>query len=68
MQQPLNYADDCARLVGYLVDHVPWPSIDEKAMSSSCKDTAHAWKDEFQVDMSIDHLYNTEQMYESWDD
>ncbi|CAF4731189.1 unnamed protein product [Rotaria sp. Silwood1] len=29
MQEPLKYASDCIRLVGYVIDHAPWPSVDE---------------------------------------
>ena len=59
MQEPLKYASDCIRLVGYIIDHAPWPSEDENKMKDSCDDTINAWKKEFQSDMSTDHLYNT---------
>jgi hypothetical protein len=59
MQEPLKYASDCIRLVGYVTDHAPWPSEDENKMKDSCDDTVNAWKKEFQSDMSTDHLYNT---------
>jgi hypothetical protein len=59
MQEPLKYAMDCERLVGYLIDHAPWPSVDEKQMEKSCKDTQNAWKSEFESEMTTDHLYNT---------
>jgi hypothetical protein len=59
MQVPLKYATDCIRLVGYVIDHAPWPSVDRNQMKSSCDDTNNAWKQEFDNDMSTDHLYNT---------
>ncbi|CAF1416648.1 unnamed protein product [Rotaria sp. Silwood1] len=69
MQEPLKYASDCIRLVGYVIDHAPWPSVDEKKMKSSCNDTINAWKKEFEIDMSTDHLYNTvKDTYNYWDD
>jgi hypothetical protein len=69
MQEPLKYASDCNRLGGYVIDHVPWPSVDEKKMKNSCKDTINAWKEEFESDMSTDHLYNTTgDGYDSWSD
>jgi hypothetical protein len=69
MQEPLKYASDCIRLVGYLIDHTPWPSVDENEMKHSCDDTTKSWKKEFQSDMSTDHLYNTcGDGYDRWDD
>jgi hypothetical protein len=69
MQEPLKYASDCNRLVGYIIDHAPWPSVDEKKMKSSCDDTTKVWKDEFQNEMETDHLYNTTAgLYEYWSD
>ena len=59
MQEPLNYAADCRRLVGEVIDHSPWPSVDQEKMKDSCDDTLSSWKREFNVDMSIDHLYDT---------
>ena len=60
MQEPLKYAADCTQLVGYLIDHAPWPSVDEKKMKDSCDSTENVWKKEFQVEMSTDHLYNVD--------
>jgi hypothetical protein len=69
MQEPLKYASDCIRLVGYIIDHAPWPSEDENKMKDSCDGTINAWKKEFQSDMSTDHLYNTcGDGYDRWDD
>ncbi|CAF3671234.1 unnamed protein product [Rotaria sp. Silwood1] len=59
MQEPLKYASDCIRLVGYVIDHAPWPSVDENKMNSSCENTEEAWKKEFDSDMMTDHLHNT---------
>jgi hypothetical protein len=69
MQEPIKYASDCNRLVGHIIDHAPWPSVDEKQMKSSCDDTTKAWKNEFQSEMGTDHLYNTAvDRYEDWSD
>ncbi|CAF3828918.1 unnamed protein product [Rotaria sp. Silwood1] len=59
MQEPLKYASDCIPLVGYVIDHAPWPLVDENKMNSSCENTEEAWKKEFDSDMMTDHLYNT---------
>ncbi|UJR10791.1 hypothetical protein I4U23_014978 [Adineta vaga] len=59
MQEPLKYVSDCLRLVGYVIDHAPWPSVDANKMKTSCDDTTKAWKKEFDSDMYTDHLYNT---------
>ena len=59
MQEPLNYAADCLRLMGQVIDHAPWPAVDEEKMKGSCHDTLRSWKREFDVDMATDHLYNT---------
>ena len=69
MQEPLKYAVDCDRLVGYLIDHAPWPSVDEKQMKESCNHTEKVWKTEFESEMITDHLYNTKgDCYNAWDD
>ena len=69
MQEPLNYAKDCMRLVGHVIDHAPWPSVDEEKMKGSRCDAMNNWKREFNVDMPTDHLYNTvEGTEEVWDD
>ena len=69
MQEPLKYASDCIRLVGYVIDHSPWPSVNEKERKDSCHDTTNSWKKEFQSDMQTDHLYNTKATgYEYWED
>ncbi len=69
MQEPLKYAFDCINLVGYIIDHAPWPSVDEKEMKNACNDTTNAWEKEFQNDMSTDHLYNTTgNGYDQWSD
>jgi len=69
MQEPLKYASDCIRFVGYVIDHAPWPSVDHNERKNSCNDTINAWKKEFQSDMSTDHLYNTTgDGYDQWSD
>ncbi|CAF1067084.1 unnamed protein product [Adineta ricciae] len=66
MQEPLKYVADCQRLVGYVVDHAPWPSVDANKMKKSCDDTANVWKREFDSDMQFDHLFNTKTNELDW--
>jgi len=69
MQEPVKYASDCIRLVGYVIDHAPWPSVDGNKRKNSCDNTINAWKKEFESDMSTDHLYNTTgHGYDQWSD
>lgn len=69
MQEPLKYLSDCLRIIGYSVDHSPWPSVDKVKMKQSCDDTNSDWKQEFKSDMSTDHLYNTvSATYDYWSD
>jgi hypothetical protein len=69
MQEPIKYASDCIRLVGYVIDHAPWPSVDGNKRKNSCDNTINAWKKEFESDMSTDHLYNTTgDGYDRWSD
>ncbi|CAF1328355.1 unnamed protein product [Rotaria sordida] len=56
MQEPLKYANDCNHLVGYLIDHYPWPSIDKYQIKQSCQNLNRHWKEEFQTDISVDHI------------
>ncbi len=55
MQEPLNYAADCVRLVGYVIYHVPLPMIENNTAYNQMN---KIWKDEFKVDIMTDHLYN----------
>jgi len=59
MQEPSKYADDCLRLVGYIVYHDPWPIVEDKNMKKSCDQVDQIWKDEFKCEIEMDHLYNT---------
>ncbi|CAF4669346.1 unnamed protein product, partial [Rotaria sp. Silwood2] len=59
MQEPLNYAADCIRLVGYVIFHHPWPIIEDDTMKKSCDKVDAIWKQEFDSDITTDHLYNT---------
>ncbi len=55
MQEPLKYADDCLRLVGYVVYHDPWPIIEDKNMKKSCNQIDQIWNDEFKCEIEVDH-------------
>ncbi|CAF4804971.1 unnamed protein product [Rotaria socialis] len=59
MQEPLKYEADCLRFVGYVIHHSPWPIIDDKKMKKKRNRTDEMWKEEFQSEISTDHLYNT---------
>ena len=59
MQEPLNYTADCLRLVGYVIPHTPWPTIDDKEMKKESSRADNIWRQEFQSEISTDHLYNT---------
>ncbi|CAF1026897.1 unnamed protein product [Adineta steineri] len=59
MQEPLNYRADCIRLVGYVVNHAPWPMIEDNIMKKTSDRSDDMWKKEFQSDIETDHLYNT---------
>jgi hypothetical protein len=59
MQEPLNYAADCIRLVGYVIYHNPWPMIEDETMKEARDQTDNVWKNEFQADLMTDHLFNT---------
>ena len=57
MQEPLKYADDCNRLMGFIMDHTPWSS------GKTANDTAQSrrriseiWNVEFERSMETDHL------------
>jgi hypothetical protein len=56
MQEPLNYACDCLRIVGYVIFHDPWPIIEDENINKSFDQIDKIWKDEFQSDINIDHL------------
>jgi hypothetical protein len=58
MQEPLNYAKDCNRFLGYIIDHDPHPSIGKKQIKKYYEDLNQYWKKEFQNDISMDHLPN----------
>ncbi|CAF2738746.1 unnamed protein product [Rotaria sp. Silwood2] len=56
MQEPLKYVADCIRLVGYVINHSPWPQIDDHTMKKSCDKTNDIWKEEFDSDITTDHV------------
>jgi hypothetical protein len=68
MQEPLNYAADCMRLVGYVIFHSPWPMIEDDTMKKTRKKTDDIWKQEFASDITTDHLYNTVEDAADWAD
>ncbi|CAF3804813.1 unnamed protein product [Rotaria sp. Silwood1] len=59
MQEPLNYVADCVRIVGYVIYHSPWPINKDDTKNKTCIQANKLWKDEFKVDLMIDHLFNT---------
>ncbi len=59
MQEPLKYASDCLRLIGYVIDHVRWSSIEKDQMEKLREKIIDIWKQEFHREMITDHFYNT---------
>jgi hypothetical protein len=57
MQEPLKYANDCNRLVGYLIDFYPWVLIEKNQMKLAYQVLNQYWKKEFPIDVYIDHLF-----------
>ncbi|CAF4863740.1 unnamed protein product [Rotaria sp. Silwood1] len=66
MQEPLKYTADCLRLVGYIMFHAPWPIIEDKKIKKKSDRTDNIWKEEFQSEISTDHLYNTIEEILDW--
>lgn len=57
MQEPLKYAKDCERLLGFILDHVPWSSIKTTdQIAQSQKQINDIWTKEFNRDMETDNL------------
>ena len=56
MQEPLNYAADCLRLVGYIVYHDPWPMVEDQKMTDAHDRVNEMWTDEFDSQIDADHL------------
>ena len=57
MQEPLKYAVDCNRLIGFVMDHVPWSSSKTTAkITESHKKINEIWKAEFERNMETDHF------------
>ncbi|CAF0882059.1 unnamed protein product [Rotaria sordida] len=59
MQEPLNYVADCVRIIGYVIYHSPWSINKDDTKNKTCIQANKLWKDEFKVDLMIDHLFNT---------
>ena len=57
MQEPLNYENDCERLVGYIIYHDSWPVIEDQTMETTPYHVNRMWKREFHCDLDTDHLY-----------
>lgn len=56
MQEPVNYANDCLRLVGYIVYHNPWPMIEDQPMKDAHNQVNRIWQEEFHNSIDTDHL------------
>jgi len=61
MIHPLIYKKDCQELVGYLMDHEPWPKESTVSMNKSFKDSSNIWQNEFSLPMEEEHIK------EAWD-
>ncbi|CAF4669114.1 unnamed protein product, partial [Rotaria sp. Silwood2] len=55
-KEPLKYVADCIRLVGYVNNHSPWSQIDDDTMKKSCDKTNDIWKEEFDSDITTNHV------------
>lgn len=53
MIHPVAYRRDCAKLVGRLVDHSPWP---ENYKQANFDETNRIWKEEFGIEIQQEHL------------
>ncbi|CAF1076920.1 unnamed protein product [Adineta ricciae] len=57
MQEPLKYADDCNRLVGFIMNHTPWSSTrTANDIAQSRREISEIWNIEFERSMERDHL------------
>jgi hypothetical protein len=68
MQEPLNYAADCIRLVGHIIPHSSRSITKQDTMIKSHNEIDEIWKQEFDCDITTDHLYNTAEDIWSWSD
>ncbi|CAF0941090.1 unnamed protein product [Rotaria sordida] len=68
MQEPLKYAADCIRIVGYVIDHAPWSMIEDDVTKKTREQMEDIWKEEFEINIMTDHLYNTAHRGADWYD
>ena len=59
MQEPLKYVADCNRFIGYVLYHSPWPMMEGDKMTTARNQSDTIWKDEFEVDIMTDHVFQT---------
>jgi hypothetical protein len=43
----------------YVIYDDSWPIVEDKNMKKSCDEVDQIWKNEFQCEIEINHLYNT---------
>jgi len=61
MIHPLIYKKDMENIVGYLVDHDPWPKDSNSALKESFQSTNSLWSAEYNLKIE------EEQEFEAWD-
>jgi len=60
---PKYYESDIARLVGFSVEHDPWPTITKQDTSQSMEKTQNLWEKEFGNPIDLDHRMIAESTY-----
>jgi hypothetical protein len=50
---------DCMRLVDYVIYRDPWHKRGNDVINKECNEMDTIWKDEFQVNIMMDHLFGT---------
>ncbi|CAF1520752.1 unnamed protein product [Adineta ricciae] len=59
MQEPLKYIDDCNRLFGVMINHIPWSSTkttDTDQITVFHEKMIDIWNEEFERNLDTDHL------------
>jgi len=60
---PKHYESDIIRLVGFPVEHNPWPTITKKDTSESMEKTQNLWEKEFGNRIDLDHIMVAESTF-----
>jgi len=52
---PKQYNIDISRLVGFLLDHDPWPMCSKEDISKNLQNSQDLWQQEFGISIDLDH-------------